>query len=228
MINFVGKINLTRMKTIEEITQASFALPPDIVSLLEANSVPTVFKKKDSLIAQGETSPSVYLIAEGICAVVYSHNDDAGTKDTLLFGTQGDIAMSPTNFMFHRPAIFSISAVTKVMAYKINPGVISSLYEGDSSFCRWLVQVAITQLSQLEIRHTYMAPKDAYKRFLNLMRFKPKSFLRSVPDYQIASYLGVSPTTLSLLKARWAKDNDRKATYDREFLESVGINNPGT
>lgn len=213
--------------SIEEIIQSNSPCPSNTIKVLEANSELVRFKKKASLIEQGEISPSVFLIKEGICAIVYGSKKEGASKDTVLFGAAGDIALSPTGFMFNLPAVFSIMAVTNVKAYKIEGSVIRNLYKTDPAFCRWIAEISMTQLAQLEIRYTYMAPKDAYERFLNLIRFKPKSFLRSVPDYQIASYLGVTPTTLSLLRARWAKDKECKATYDRDFLASVGLTNTG-
>ncbi len=84
------------------------------------------------------------------------------------------------------------------------------------------MELSLVQLAYLEIRHTYLAPKDAYERFLNFIRFKPKSFIRRVPDYQIASYLNITPTALSIIKARYARDNV-KVEYDRDFLDEVGI-----
>lgn len=124
--------------------------------------------------------------------------------------------------MLGRPALLNVSAVTKVSAYVVKNSVIRKLYSESHMFCRWLMELSLLQLSYLEIRHTYLAPKDAYQRFLNFIRFKPKSFIRRVPAYQIASYLNITPTALSLIQARYAKDSV-KMEYDKDFLDDVGI-----
>ncbi len=140
----------------------------------------------------------------------------------MLFGEAGNVATSVTSFMLGRPAVLSVAAVIKASAYVIDGAVIKKLYSESHEFCRWLMELSLIQLSYLEIRHTYLAPKDAYQRFLNFIRFKPKSFIRRVPAYQIASYLNITPTALSLIQARYARDNV-KVKYDKDFLDGVGI-----
>lgn len=81
----------------------------------------------------------------------------------------------------------------------------------------------LLQLAYLEVRYQYLAPRDAYQRYLNFIRFKTSSFIRRVPGYHIASYLDISPTTLSLLRSRYGHDLEKKVSYDKEFLDAIGM-----
>lgn len=214
-------INYDFMK-LNDITKVPFELPQDVLEILQKNSEIVHFKKNANLIEKGVTVTTFYFLKSGLCRIYYPPTPENSREENLLFGEAGNIATSVTSFILHRPSVFSIAAVTNVSAYKIDAEIIRNLYHTNAEFCRWLLELSLLQLSYLEIRHTYLAPKDAYTRFLKFIQFKPKSFMSRVPDYHIASYLGITPTALSLLKARYARDPD-KVAYDKDFLDGVGI-----
>ncbi len=215
--------------TLKEITATPFALPEDVLAVLEDNSRVVGFKKNELIIRAGDVDVPFYFIKSGLARIFYTPLSTPPPRDScksfeqnMLFGDAGNVATSVTSFMLGRPAVLSVAAVTKASAYVIDGAVIKKLYSESHEFCRWLMELSLIQLSYLEIRHTYLAPKDAYQRFLNFIRFKPKSFIRRVPAYQIASYLNITPTALSLIQARYARDNV-KVKYDKDFLDGVGI-----
>lgn len=208
--------------TLKAIMKVPFELSQNVLSILESHSEIVSFRKNEDIIKQGSEETEFYFIKSGLARIYYPSNDENPRDENLLFGEAGNVAVSVTNFILGRPSVFSIGAVTKVIAYRIEGDVIRNLYKENTEFCRWLLELSLLQLSYLEIRHTYLSPKDAYTRFLNFMRFKPKSFIRRVPDYHIASYLGITPTALSLLKARYVRDG-HTVRYDKDFLDEVGI-----
>ncbi|GEM_PF-564724 len=214
--------------TLKEITATPFALPEDVLAVLEENSRVVGFKKNELIIRAGDVDVPFYFIKSGLARIFYTplstppRDSCKPLEQNMLFGEAGNVATSVTSFMLGRPAVLSVAAVIKASAYVIDGAVIKKLYSESHEFCRWLMELSLIQLSYLEIRHTYLAPKDAYQRFLNFIRFKPKSFIRRVPAYQIASYLNITPTALSLIQARYARDNV-KVKYDKDFLDGVGI-----
>ena len=84
------------------------------------------------------------------------------------------------------------------------------------------MEIAIKQLAHLEIRHTYFTSNDPYQRFIDFIRFKPKSYLRRVPGYMIASYLSIPPNEYSRIKERYEAEH-LNVSYDKEFLDAVGL-----
>lgn len=211
------------MMNLKHLLKEPFELPDRILKVLEENSEFVSFLKNQEIIRPGDTDVDFYIIASGLARIYHRPEGEDGCDENLLFGERGNIAVSPTSFMLGCPAVMGIAAVTKLTAYKVKGEVVKELYRTDATFCRWLLELSMLQLAYLEIRYQYLAPRDAYQRYLNFMRFKTKSFIRRVPGYHIASYLDISPTTLSLLRARYAHDEEKKVEYDKEFLDAIGM-----
>lgn len=208
---------------IRHLLRVPFELPAHIISVLEENSELVTFRKNQVMVRQGVVDDDLYIIASGLARIYYRPEGENARDENLLFGEKGNIAASLTSFMLGCPSVFGIAAVTKLSAYKISGKVVRALYKSDSVFCRWLCELALLQLAYLEVRYQYLAPRDAYQRYLNFIRFKTSSFIRRVPGYHIASYLDISPTTLSLLRSRYGHDLEKKVSYDKEFLDAIGM-----
>lgn len=190
----------------KEITKVPFELPDSVIDILEANSSIIYFKKNEDIVRKGEIADTLFFIREGLARLYMPASEENNREEIIAFGEAGDIATSVTSFTHGRPSIFSVSAVTKVSAYRVEAKVIKDLCEQSHVFCRWMMETALWQLSGLEVRYMFMALGDAYQRFLKFMRFKPAKLVRQIPLRYIASYLKVSPQTLSELRARYAKD----------------------
>lgn len=204
------------------ITRDPFELPDDIVNYLEEKAEIVTFRKNESIITPGEENTPVYFLSAGLSRMVYPPKVAGEREETILFGEAGNMATSVSNFILGLPAVMGVMAVTPVKAYKIDANVIKDLYNRNHIFCRWMMEIAIKQLAHLEIRHTYFTSSDPYQRFIDFIRFKPKSYLRRVPGYMIASYLSIPPNEYSRIKERYEAEH-LNVSYDKEFLDAVGL-----
>lgn len=209
--------------SIRSLLKVPFELPEDIISILEENSEIVSFLKNETIVNPDEVDDNFYIIASGLARIFYRRREDGAREDNILFGEKGNIAASLSSFMLGIPSAFGIAAVTRLRAYKIKGEIIRKLYRSDFTFCRWLAELSLIQIAHLEVRYRYLAPTDAYERYLNFRRFKTASFMRRVPLYHIASYLNISPTTLSLLRSRYGRDKENNVGYDKEFLDRIGM-----
>ncbi|MBD5192150.1 MAG: Crp/Fnr family transcriptional regulator [Bacteroidales bacterium] len=204
------------------ITREPFELPAEIVDYLEENSEIVTFRKNETILPAGMLDAPFYFLSAGLARLYYPPLHGEEREETILFGEAGNIAGSLSNFMLGLPAVFGVKAVTPVKAYRIAPKIIRDLYQSNHIFCKWIMELALLQIAHLEIRHTYFTSKDPYERFINFIRFKPKSYLRRVPGYMIASYLDISPTEYSKVRERYDAEHLNVA-YDKEFLDAVGL-----
>lgn len=207
---------------LKNITKVPFELPEDILRYLSDSSEMVTFRKNAEIIRPGEVDVPVYFLAAGLARIYYPHTEENEREENILFGEAGNLATSLSNFMLNLPSVFGVSAVTPVKAYRIEASRIRSLYKSNNTFCRWLMELALIQLSHLEVRYTYLNSEDPYKRLVNFMRFKPKSFMRRVPGYQIASYIRVGMNEFFMLKERYEREN-LNIGYDKEFLDAIGM-----
>ncbi len=208
--------------TLKNITKTPFELPDEILRYLQDHSEMLIFRKNAVIVAPGETDVPLYFISAGLARIYCPPTSDNPREVTILFGEAGNIATSLSNFMLGLPAVFGVSAVTPVKVFKIPADKIRNLYQTNTIFCRWLMELSLLQLAHLEVRFTYHNSDDPYMRLINFIKFKPKSFMRRVPGYLIASYVGVSPAEYALMKERYDSEN-MHVEYDKEFLDNIGI-----
>lgn len=204
------------------ITREPFELPQEVLDHLEQNAEIVTFRKNETILPAGALDAPIYFLSAGLSRLYYPAKNPDEREETILFGEAGNIATSLSNFMLGLPAVIGVKAVTPVKAYRIKASVIRELYRTNHVFCQWLMELALLQIAHFEIRHTYFTETDPYQRFINFIRFKPKSYLRRVPGYMIASYLSLSPTEYSKAKETYEKEQLNVA-YDKEFLDAVGL-----
>lgn len=204
------------------ITREPFELPSEIVEHLEQNSEIVTFRKNETILPVGMLDAPFYFLSAGLARLYYPPKNTDDLEETILFGEAGNIATSLSNFMLGLPAVIGVKAVTPVKAYCIKADVIRNLYRTNHIFCRWVMEMALLQIAHFEIRHTYFTDTDPYERFIKFMHFKPKSYLRRVPGYMIASYLSITPSEYYKVKERY-ENEQLNVAYDKEFLDAVGL-----
>ncbi len=106
--------------TLKEITATPFALPEDVLAVLEENSRVVGFKKNELIIRAGDVDVPFYFIKSGLARIFYTplstppRDSCKPLEQNMLFGEAGNVATSVTSFMLGRPAVLSVAAVIKV------------------------------------------------------------------------------------------------------------------
>lgn len=205
----------------EQILKLPFQLSDEIVAYLKENSELRKFKKMQVIHPQGKIAKDLFLIKSGIARYYYIDHEKDDREDTIVFGTSGDVGTSLTSIAHNLPAVFTMGAITPVEVYTIPINIVLDLTEKDHSFCRWFGTLVLWQLSLLETRYQFMCAQDAYSRYLAFMKIRSPEFINQIPLRYIASYLNITPQTMSELRNRYAHDSI-KAEYDT-LLHKKGI-----
>jgi len=166
-----------------------------IETLLEIIDYP----KNEALELQGALSMEQYFIIDGILKRVVSNAQ--GKEMILRFAAESDIDTSYAAWRLKRPVPYSIRAVTKVRAAKLSmeqwvhfmaqhPGIKNAF------------EFEIMKLMSEVMAHTItLHLLDAPGRVRRFMR-KHAELAGRLPKKELASYLNLSPETLSRLKRR--------------------------
>jgi CRP-like cAMP-binding protein len=159
----------------------------------------TDYSKGEALEHQGDLSMEQYFIIEGILKRVVSNAQ--GKEMILRFAAESDIDTSYAAWRLKTPIPYSIRAVTKVRAARLSmpqwvnfierhPGVKSEF------------EFEIMKLMSEVMAHTItLHLLDAPGRVRRFMR-KHTDLAERLPKKELASYLNLSPETLSRLKRR--------------------------
>lgn len=155
-----------------------------------------LISKNEYFSKEGKISDRIGFVQSGILRSFYTIN---GRETTSFFLRPGSIAVAMLSFIEMKPSIENIQAISDSELIVINRKDILSLYEEN---WKWQ-QVGRLNLEQyyieMERRAISFQSQTALERYREFVKNNP-DIIRSVPLHLIASYIGVSPETLSRLR----------------------------
>lgn len=186
-----------KQEIIKYITQ--FTALSDVEKQAITNSLTIrTFKKGTALLKEGQYSPLNYFILKGCIRQYYLVN---GEEKTTRFYTEGE-PISPYQGTFKRaPAKFYLSCVEDTVVSVGTPEDEKAFLQKFPKFetiCRIATEEEIGKSQETVASYIINSPEE---RYLNLLKTRPH-LLERVPQYQIASYLGLTPESLSRLRKR--------------------------
>jgi len=159
------------------------------------------FKKGSILLKEGQFSKDVFFVLNGIVRQYYLAD---GVEKTSDFFTDGQWVLSANNVINGMASKNYLDCCTDCTL------VVGDSEKGDDLYLKFpnlgvvsrklMNQVFIEQQSKLE---AYILNTPTV-RYLNLMKSNPDLF-QHIPQYQIASYIGVTPESLSRIRKRISK-----------------------
>ncbi len=168
----------------------------DLKKLSESH-IRVEFKKGDFLLKEGETSDEYYLLEEGLVrAFVHDYDNNEITTE---FFTSNEIVIIPSSLFQKIPSKEYLQAVTDCVLWKIKYDVFQELFSSIEALREWGRVWFSFQVFSMKQRSLEMITESATNRYLNLMKEKP-DIIKSAPLKQIASYLGITDTSLSRIR----------------------------
>jgi CRP-like cAMP-binding protein len=158
------------------------------------------FKKGEHLLQAGSVCRYVTFIETGL--VRYYINSD-GQERTNYFNKEGEFVCNYMSFLPQAPSMINIQALEDTTILVINHNDIQELYkevEHGERFGRMAIeQVYLIAINQIGSMYTD-PPEVRYSKFLSDFR----NIVQRIPQYYIASYVGIRPQSLSRIRKRIA------------------------
>ncbi|MBB6694926.1 Crp/Fnr family transcriptional regulator [Cohnella xylanilytica] len=152
------------------------------------------------LVSAGEPVNDAWFCSEGLFRLFYPLPD--GREYNVAFSTENDYVTSYGAMATGEPSAFSIEALEASTVVEIGRGVLRELMDrshGWERFVRLAVERLYIRKEERERQLLYLPALERYEAFLR----KYPGLDRRIPQYHIASYIGVSPVSLSrLLRSR--------------------------
>jgi len=159
------------------------------------------FYKNEFFLKQGKISDSVHLI-EGLMRA-YTFDRD-GNEVTTNFFSKNRAVYDPASFFLQTPSMENIQAVTDCLAYSISFHKMNKLFHLLPEFREFGRLMLVKELVMSKQRALAMINQGAEERYGELIK-DHYNILQSAPLKHIASYLGVTDTSLSRIRRDFSK-----------------------
>lgn len=186
------------MRKLIENIKAYVSLNSNEIGHLEESIEKKTYNKHDIIFTEGKIADKIYFVEKGCVRLFYNVN---GNDKTAFFYTEGQFICAGESYTFNIPAVENYQAVEQTDIYVFSKSKIEILL---SKVPEMEVIARIATENELITCQKVIASfvtKSAEERYLDLLNTKGELFLR-VPQQYIASFLGVSPETLSRIKKR--------------------------
>jgi CRP-like cAMP-binding protein len=182
-----------------EAMRAYRPLPKGGPEALELISLRRDLAKGEFFLRSGEVPRLVGFLASGWLR--HFHVGSEGREYMRYFCSGGNFVTSQTALLEGRPSEYSIQAVEDSRLVVIDYRDWLSLSEKDSAWVFIHKAVLDAALATAERRERSLVLDDAAERYRRFLAEYPGAELH-LRQYDIASYLGISPVTLSRLRGR--------------------------
>ena len=173
------------------------SLSSELINIIVEKSDIRTYKKGTILLRKGELSNECYLILKGC---IRSYLIKNGEDIIIEFFTE-EQPVSPINFGNKLPSKHYLECIEDTVACVDTPeGEIEvfSKYPQIESACRIITE---SIMGSYQSSFADYKTASAEERYLKLLKERPE-LIQRVPQYQLASYLGVKPESLSRIRRR--------------------------
>lgn len=185
------------METFEEKFQNRYQLSEADISALLSHMEEVRFKKKEVIVQEGTKNTNLYLIKEGIWRGHYLKD---GVDTSIWFASKGEATFSVWGYADNSYSQISIEAMSDSIAYCISKTALNELYSTSIGLANLGRRLMEHQLLTTENWLISASSPRAKERYLTLIKETPELLLH-VPLKYIASYLWITPQSLSRIRA---------------------------
>ncbi|MFT5642135.1 MAG: CRP-like cAMP-binding protein [Flavobacteriales bacterium] len=154
-------------------------------------------KKGTILLHQGESSKEGYFVLKGCLRTYYAID---GEEKTTAFYTEME-GVTPNCVLTKRPSDYYIASTEDTILTVSNPDMEKEIFEKFPKFetlCRILSEELI---GKQQVDFDQFKTSSPEQRYNTLLQQRPE-LVQRVPQHQLASFLGITPQSLSRIRAR--------------------------
>lgn len=154
--------------------------------------------KKFMLVKEGETARELYFINRGLLRLYYTKE---GEEITAFIFREGLFASSLDSFLQQSPGIQSLDTLEDCDLLVLTFDRLQELYEKlpkMNILTRKVAEQRFINAQRILSSFILDSPEERYRKF----EAQNKDLLQRVPQHIIASYLGITPVSLSRIRKR--------------------------
>lgn len=164
-----------------------------LLSLLRENT----YAKKEVVLRSDDICRNQLFVTQGSFKVYY--NDADGNEHVAKFAMENWWAFDIESFFHQVPAFYSIAALESSQTLALSFEAYNALLQGVPAFERFYRMLLQNSFISLQHRMTQSLSLSAQERYLRFQQKYPGLEAR-IAQKDIASYLGITPVFLSMLR----------------------------
>lgn len=158
-------------------------------------------KKKTTILQSGTIAKEVYFILKGCIRLFYVKN---GEDISAYFFTERMFAGAYDSFISQKPSRHNIETIEDCLVLSISYKALQELFiefPRMNEFVRKVLEERFIALHELFTSQILDSPEE---RYLNFQKERP-DLIQRIPQHQIATFLGITPVSLSRIRKRVTK-----------------------
>ncbi len=179
-------------------------LSKDEIEQIDHLIITKTVSKGEFLLKQGEVCNHSFFVEKGLLRF-YALNEE-GKESILQFASENWIVSDRGSAYFQQPSTYYIDAIEPTTVVLISEDFINQVANINPNFRAHNERLLQNHIRSLYKRVSLLLGASAKTRYLDFIKTYPDVTLR-VPQWMIASYLGVTPESLSRVRKSLAKEN---------------------
>lgn len=172
----------------------------ELEAILEYFEIRSI-KKKTNLVLAGKTAMELYYIQQGCLRLFYNKDRE---DISAYFFTENMFAGAYDSFITRKPSRHSIETIEDCQIFVISYAKFQKLFIDHpmmNAIMRKILEERFVALHELFTSQILDSPEE---RYIKLQTNNP-DLLNRIPQHQIATFIGVTPVSLSRIRNRIVK-----------------------
>ena len=180
---------------------------PNEISVLLNQCERLSVKKNYVLLNQGDYCKHSFFVEKGLLRQ-YALKEN-GKEHILSFAPENWLVTDRDSVYFNQPSMYSIQALEDSLIVLIDENFMLKVSELIPGFNEFNNRLLHNHIRHLQDRISLLLSADAEERYLKFVEMYPDILLR-VPQTMIASYLGITPESLSRVRKEIIHKDQKK------------------
>ncbi|MFI5186837.1 MAG: Crp/Fnr family transcriptional regulator [Chitinophagales bacterium] len=176
--------------------------------------IPKKLRKKQWLLQEGDICKYIAFVEKGLLRS-YSINDK-GSEQIIQFAFEGWWIADQFSFLSGEPSEYNIDALEDSELLLLTKQAEEQMLEKIPKFERFFRILLQNSLIAMQKRLVSSLSQSAEERYSELVKACPGTLPQRIPQHMLASYLGITPETLSRIRKQMTS---KKAQGTRSKLQ---------
>ena len=192
------------MDNIETYLSEILEIPKDAITTCSGFYVSKKVAKNEFLLREGEICLDTFFVEKGLLRM-YSL-DKNGKEHVIQFAPENWLISDRSSLNFNEKSKFYIEAIEDTEVFILGNDFFTKMIENYPHIAERNDLLLQKHIRNLQNRVNSLLADTAEERYMNFIKMYPDILLR-VPQWMVASYLGITPESLSRVRKELARKN---------------------